>query len=110
MNSTSLVSEELQMAVIVTNHAAERIKKRLGLPKKTCQTHAQAVYENGFKLADAKGRAKRYLYKLFCYSKKANQLRVYGEFVYIFTGSTLITVLNLPKGMRTGFKKKAGNA
>lgn len=90
--------------VIVTSHAAKRFKQRVGLPKKACLGHAQRAYNNGFKHSEAKGRAKRYMDKIFLTHMKANQMRVYGEFIYMFQGITLITVLPLPKSVRGGFK------
>lgn len=91
--------------VKVTNHAAKRFKQRLGLPKKACQSHAQRAYEDGYKHVDSKGRAKRYMDKLFLQHRNANQMRVYGEYIYLFSGSVLVTVMNLPKSVRGGFKR-----
>jgi hypothetical protein len=96
--------------ITVTNHAEKRFKERLGLPKSACQKHAQIAYDEGFKHEDARGKAKRYLDKLFLEHRNANAMRVYGEFVYLFTGETLITVLNLPKSVRGGFKHKSLSA
>ena len=91
--------------VSVTNHAAKRFKKRCGFPKKACQSHAQTAYDKGYRHVDAKGRAKRYMDKVFLEHRKANQMRVYGEFIYLFAGTVLITVMNLPKSVRGGFKR-----
>jgi len=98
------MTTEQQRVVSVTSHAAKRFKQRCGLPKKACQSHAQTAYDKGFKHADAKGRAKRYMDRLFLDYRKANQMRVYGEFIYLFSGTVLITVINLPRHVRGGFK------
>ena len=93
------------MQVVVTTHAAKRFKQRVGLSKKACQAQAERAMESGYSHADAKGRAKRSLDKLFLEHRTANNIRVYGEHVYLFAGSTLVTVLNLPKSVRGGFKR-----
>lgn len=88
----------------VTNHAQKRFKQRLGLPKKACQRHAEIAFQNGFKHADARGNAKKYLDRLFLEHRTATNMRIYGDVVYIFNHETLITVFGLPKNVRSGFK------
>lgn len=92
-------------SVILTNHGRKRLKERLGFPKSACDKMAQLAYDNGFKRDDARGKARRYLSKLLIQGE-ANDLRVYGEFIYVFYDNRLITVLNLPKEMRKGFSKE----
>ena len=89
----------------VTNHAAKRFKQRVGLPKAACQRHAEKAFSEGFSHAEARGSAKRYLDKLFLEHRKANNLRVYGQFVYLFAGTVLVTVINLPRKIRGGFTR-----
>ena len=96
--------EAIQSIVKVTNHAKKRFKQRLGLPKSACQTHAQIAFDKGFKHTDAKGRARRYLDKTYFEYRTATQMRVYGEYLYLFCGHTLITVFILPKRLRGGFR------
>lgn len=88
----------------VTRHAKDRMKERIGIPKKACQRDSDNAYENGHCHKDARGRVKRYLDSLFFLHKTANALRVKGLFVYIFNRKTLITVVHLPEGMANGFK------
>ena len=88
--------------VIVTNHAAKRLKQRSGLPKKAVNRFAEIAFLKGKKHADVKGRLKRYLDKLFLSHMNGNNIRVYGMFVFIFQDTRLITVLSLPKSMRGG--------
>ena len=88
--------------VIVTNHAAKRFKQRVGLPKTACQRHAEKAFIDGLRHTDVRGSAKRYLDKLFLEHRTANNMRVYGQFVYLFKGKVLVTVLNLPRSVRGG--------
>lgn len=88
--------------VLVTDHAEIRMKERLGLRKKAIQRMAQRAFESGFRRRDTKGRLKRYLDASYSLHGKGNQVRVYGDFIYIFHSWTLITVLNLPSDLRGG--------
>jgi len=88
--------------VKVTNHAQKRFKQRLGLPKTACRKHAQLAYDKGSKHSDAKGKAKRYMDKIFLDHHNANQMRIYGEFIYLFDKTTLITVMAIPHGIKKG--------
>ena len=92
--------------IIVTNHAEKRFKQRVGLPKKACQKHAERAYNEGIKHVDVKGNAGKYLDRLYLEYRTANQLRVYGEFVYLFNNRTLVTVLKLPQNLKNLFKNK----
>jgi hypothetical protein len=50
----------------------------------------------GIEHKDTVGRLNRYLSKLYFTERKANNIRIYGEHIYLFHDSTLITVLLLP--------------
>lgn len=88
--------------MVVTNHAAKRLKQRLGLPKKAVLRIADKAYQEGWTHADARGRLKRYLDGLYLAEEKATDMRIHGNFIYLFHGNILITVLNLPKNLRGG--------
>lgn len=90
--------------VIVTAHARKRFRERVGLPKNACQVQAQIVYDYGFTYPDAEGKAKLYLEKKFLENKKNMHFRVYGEFIYIFKNTKLITMVELSKSNLEGFK------
>ena len=84
------------MEVIVTNHAKQRTKDRLGVSKKIADKITNKALENGITHAQAKGNLKAYLDKVYLTHKNANNLRVYNRKVYLFRGAVLITVINLP--------------
>tara|TARA_R110000851_G_scaffold324025_1_gene491082 strand:+ start:426 stop:722 length:297 start_codon:yes stop_codon:yes gene_type:complete len=89
--------------VILTNHAKKRFKERVGLPKRAIQRYANMAFSDGVCHGDVSGGAHRYLTCLFFKKKTATSLRVYGGFVYIFNGTTLITVHDLPQKYRKTF-------
>lgn len=88
----------------LTSHAKKRLKKRLGLPKSALIKAAQTAFDVGVNHSDTKGSAKRYLTHLFFKNKTATNLRVYGDFVYVFCGLTLVTVHQLPLKYRNKIK------
>lgn len=91
------------MTITVTKHAIKRFKQRVGLPKSACQKQAELAYRNGISHGDVTGNARKFLDKLFLIHRSANQLRVYGEHVYLFAGTTLITVMHLPNNLKNAF-------
>lgn len=87
------------MEAIVTNHAKQRTKDRLGVSKKIADKIALKALENGITHSLAKGNLKSYLDKLYLTHRNANNLRVYNRKVYLFNKSVLITVINLPNNL-----------
>lgn len=81
---------------IVTNHAKQRTKDRLGISKKLADKNANKALRDGLTHADTKGNLKSYLDKIYLKHRTANNLRIYNQKVYIFDESVLITVINLP--------------
>ena len=46
---------------------------------------------------ETNGPLRRYLDALYHYNESANNIRIYNEKVWIFSGPTLVTVLDLPQ-------------
>ena len=92
--------------LIITDHAAKRIKERLGLPKSAITPHVHRAYNEGWRHSHAHGKAKRFIDKLFLSHGNASDIRIYGRFVFLFNGQVLITVVPLPRSMINGFKKE----
>lgn len=84
-------------AVTVTRHAEKRIRQRLGINKKSTDRAAEKELEHGVTHTEAKGKLSRHLDGIFLLNYKPTNLRVYNHSVYLFAGTTLITVLPLPK-------------
>ena len=81
----------------VTKHGNRRSRERMGIPKKAVDRNAQIALEKGIRHRDATGKLKRYMDYLYMRGGcEANNMRVYGDHIYIFRDETLITVLNVP--------------
>lgn len=80
----------------LTRHALQRGKERLGLRDEAIERLAERALNEGLRTSDTSGRFRRYLDKLFLSHGKAGNLRVYGEKIYLFNGSLLITIFHLP--------------
>jgi hypothetical protein len=80
--------------IIITKHAARRIKERMGLPKKAAQKLALDAWEKGVDYAEMLS-GNSIVIKL---SSRIIR-KVYGKFVYVFKEQfcecTLITVYRL---------------
>lgn len=79
----------------MSNHATDRMNERCGLNKKSAERLSKLALENGISHSNTSGSLNRYLTKLFFYNKTANNIRIYGEYVYIFCDDILITVMPL---------------
>lgn len=84
------------MNVIVKNHAKDRIHERMGLPKSISEKIAQKALEQGLKHSDTVGNLRRYLDYIYFSHENANGMRIYNNKLFIFHGSVLITVMDLP--------------
>ena len=91
--------------IVMTSHGVKRSKERVGLPKRALERNAEKAFENGLKHSELSGSIKRYVDALYLRYEKAGNIRIYCGKVYIFCGTKLVTVLDLP----AKFKKKAEN-
>ncbi|MDR6548508.1 hypothetical protein J2810_004598 [Chryseobacterium rhizosphaerae] len=89
----------------ITHHAYKRAKERYQWPAKVLDKMAEKAYFNGIKHSQAKGSFKKYLDKLWHQHKHTNNIRIYGEDIYFFTGNLLITLYQLPNNMRKHTKR-----
>lgn len=80
----------------ITKHAKTRIVQRCGVNKKSVEAVADKALLSGLTHKDVSGSLARYLDKLYLSHGVANNMRIYGQKVFLFRGSRLITVVNLP--------------
>lgn len=80
----------------VTKHAKKRMKERCGIGKSSSDNVAQKALVRGIKHCQTSGNLKKYIDSLYFKNNKANNIRLYGQKVYIFHNDVLITVLQLP--------------
>lgn len=89
--------------IVITEHAYSR-RKRLGLSKKALERLSKKAYTNGISSKDTDNvKLKKYLYKTYC-SAMSNNIKIYGEFVYIFRGNTLVTVYEIDQKIKKYLK------
>jgi hypothetical protein len=100
-----MTRKTVSFEVTITAHAFDRGKERLGLDRSAFQSLAVKAYIAGKKHAETKGNLKAYISELFLQYKNANNTRVYGENIYIFSNNTLITVYQLPNHLKKLAKK-----
>lgn len=89
----------------VSMHAAERLKERCGLNKKSMQRMAQKAFDEGIRHSQTKGRLNKWVAGLYFNNPKAKNIRLYGDKAYIFCGEILVTVIQIPAGLMKDFKK-----
>lgn len=80
----------------ITQHAYDRGEERCGLNLKSFRKLAEKALHEGIKHSDTTGQLKKYFDALYFQHRNANNVRVYGEFTYLFCNERLITVLHLP--------------
>lgn len=95
----------VSISIVITDHAFQRAKERLGFDRRAAERISLKAYVAGKKHAQCKGRLKRYLDALYLQYHNANNMRVYGEAVYLFCGNKLITIYNLPNEYKPIAKK-----
>lgn len=83
-----------------TKHSKKRIKERLGLSKNLTDKLAKKALEEGITHKETTGRLNKYIAGLYFYNKKANNIRIYNQKVYIFYNQKLITVHDLPTNLK----------
>ncbi len=83
--------------MILTRHSIERIRERVGLPPRAIKRNAEVALEKGVTHKECTGGLKRYIDYLFLQEKNATNIRIYSDFVYLFTNDyKLLTVMMLP--------------
>lgn len=83
-----------------TNHARDRMKERCGFNKSSIDRMAKIAYNKGLRHKDCGGRLNKYITNIYFEYETANQIRIYGDKVYLFKDELLITVFNLPNNLK----------
>lgn len=91
--------------MILTHHSIERGQERAGLCPEAFHKLAGKAFHEGIRHKDTAGALHRYLTALYKAERKANNIRIYGEFVYLFCGEVLVTVLHLPNEFKKVVRK-----
>lgn len=86
--------------IYVTRHAEKRLKERNGWNKKTIDRMVYKIFTEGVTV-NKKDHPWAVKISANCYKPV---YKIYGNFVYIFSGTTLVTVLNIPQKTKNNKK------
>jgi hypothetical protein len=78
------------------------MRKRCG---KSMDRLADIAFEKGLTHAETSGSLHAYLTSLYFYNGTADNIRIYGDKVYIFCNQVLVTVLDLPNKYKNAVRK-----
>lgn len=84
----------------ITSHAKQRMKERCGFNKKSQERMAKKAFQCGITHAQTKGKLNKWITSLYFKNEKANNIRIYGDFCYIFADETLVTVIPVPVNLK----------
>ena len=100
------LGEQLEDKIEVSRHAYERLHERCGLSRKAATRMAEKAFYTGMKHSDTRGQINRWITSLYFNNKNANNIRLYGNFAYIFCNKILVTVLEIPNNLKNRWKPK----
>ena len=87
--------------MVVTDHGEDRLRHRLGFPKRAVPRMAAKALREGRHREDFRGELRKYLDNVFIsHGGAADNMWLLGETLYLFDGEVLITAWTLPKGLR----------
>jgi hypothetical protein len=89
----------------MTQHAVDRMGERMGIKRSASFRIAQRAWERGLKFEETSGQLLVLLNAIFMKYKTANNIRVYAQKVFVFSGETLVTVLPLHQKFRKSAEK-----
>lgn len=98
--------DQTEDKIEVSRHAYERLHERCGLSSKAATRMAEKAFYIGMKHSDTKGQINRWITSLYFNNKNANNIRLYGNFAYIFCNKILVTVLEIPNNLKNRWKPK----
>ena len=88
-----------------TKHGEDRIRKRVGINKKAVKRLQDIALTKGVTHKDCIGSLHRYVTFLWHQNKAATNIRLYADYVWIFTDLSLVTVFPMPNK----YKRHASN-
>ncbi len=88
----------------ISNHARQRMKERCGFNRKTQDRMARKAFDEGVTHKQTKGRLNKWVTSLFFKNYNANNIRLFGDYAYIFAGETLVTVIPVPANLKKDFE------
>ena len=81
----------------ITKHAKKRVQSRARIKGNMVGEVVQRAFKRGLRHNQTIGELRHFCDRLYLSQKQANNIRVYNKVVYLFRGTKLLTVINLPK-------------
>ena len=81
---------------ILTNHSILRAKERFSWNVEALQRTSDKAFEDGTAHAETKGKINKYIYHVYRKHKVANNIKIYGENIFLFSDNVLITLYRIP--------------
>ena len=81
----------------VTRHGEQRIRERIGVKKKGCRRLADKVLQKGIRPDETTGHLNLYLNGMLEVKNGVNQIRVYGDKIFLYENIRLVTVKQTPR-------------
>ncbi|HLO37370.1 MAG TPA: hypothetical protein VK173_02660 [Lacibacter sp.] len=95
----------VQIHITITEHAYDRSKERLGWDKKATNRSAMKAYVAGKQHKRLPVALKKYIDGLYLQKETCNNIRIYGEVVFLFADNRLVTLYQLPNELKPLAKK-----
>ena len=90
----------------ISKHAKDRSKERNGWNEKTTERMVQKILEKGITHKQVRGRLEKWMSGIYeRYKKKGKDVRLYGDKAYVFVGTELLTVLQIPANITKDMDK-----
>ena len=86
---------EIQNSITATQHAYDRARERFSWKPKTLDRMMEKAFESGVKHKDTKSALGKHISRLRKKYPFCNNVRIYGEDIYFFSGHKLITLYRL---------------
>ncbi len=100
----------MSCAIHLTEHARERGKERLGLSGDALQRTCERAFEDGIPQQETRGSLRRWIDHQGSIHRKGNNLRLWGNHVFVFENKALITILHLPHSFEAQVRKLSRRA
>jgi len=84
------------MNIVVTDHAHQRIVERIGIPPDEVIKLVRIAYYKGINSDRLTKTLKAYIEKRSIRYESTNEIKLYNDYLFVFCGQLLITVLSMP--------------
>lgn len=85
------------MTIIVSEHAYQRAKQRLGLKGKAVQRRVERAWHEGVAQWEADGTLAAWMNAKMRRHPHVSGVRIYNGFAYFFADTTCTTIIAMPK-------------